>query len=402
MAQNYYDVIIVGGGPGGSTAGYILSKQGLKVVIIDKEKFPRPKLCGGLASLKTLDLLYKIFNESVSSLYKKGLINYLSDHHEIYYKFERYITRNPSPLPFFFVDRLIYDNFLLQKAKDAGAKVLEGEIIKLVDIDSCEVVLSNGEKFKSKFLIGADGANSIVRQEFIEKGLIDEEHVRHKMATGIEVYINRKELKKDIFDHPILIFGVVKWGYAWIFPNKDRIVVGLGALNRKNKGGFTKAIKGILSAIKLNPQYVPKIQGHPVPYGNFIYNPVYDNKVILIGDAGCYVDPMYGEGLYFSSKTGEFASLAILKYFNKSKLIEAYYMQQMRQYILPTLKNLTRLRWLCYVSVDVALKYYPIQFLIRRFEKTFLEIINGIRPFRLWKKLLNVKEVLLRKSKVRT
>ncbi|MHA1292513.1 MAG: geranylgeranyl reductase family protein [Promethearchaeota archaeon] len=391
-----YDVIIIGGGPAGSTAGFLLSKLGFKVIIIDKERFPRPKLCGGLLSLKTLDLNYKLFNESISSLYRKEIINYLSDHHEIYYKFERYITRNKSPFPFFFVDRLVYDNFLLQKAKDAGATVLEGTIIKKVDIDSCKVILKDDKILRSKFLIGADGANSIVRQEYLKKGLIKEEYLRRYMATGIEAHISRSDLKRDIFDHPILILGIINWGYAWIFPNKDRLVVGLGALNQKNKGNFIKVLKDILSTIKINPNAKIKIKGHPVPYGNFIYNPVY-NKVILIGDAGCYVDPMYGEGLYFAQKTAECASLTIQKCFNRSEMIKPYYIQQLNKYIFPLLKNFIRLRWLCYNSLNVGLKFYPIQLLIRLFEKKFLEIINGVRPFRLWKKELNTRDVLLRK-----
>lgn len=398
IKENFdYDVIIIGGGPAGSTAGYLLSKYGYNVLIIDKEKFPRPKLCGGLVSLKTLDLLYNIFGVTPSSLYKKGILNYISNHHEIYYKFERYITRNKSTIPFFYTDRTIYDNFLFEKAKEAGANVLEGENIKNIDITSRQVSLSNGKIINSKFLIGADGANSVVRQEFIKKGLVDGKKIKHNMATGLEVYIDRNLIKDEYFDHPILLFGIVKWGYAWIFPNKDRIVVGFGALNRKNKGNFINAMNEILNAVKIDPKSIEKIHGHPVPYGNFVYEPVFDNRVMLIGDAGCYVDPMYGEGLYFSSKTAEFASLAIQKYFNKVNLIGPYYKNRIYKEILPLLRNLMRLRWLCYNSLDVALKFLPIQLIIRVIEKQFLEIINGVRPFRVWKKLLNVREVLLRK-----
>ena len=60
-----HDVIVVGAGPAGSTAGYILSNLGLKVLIIDKESFPRNKLCGGGVTLKTLQLLVKIFGEDL-------------------------------------------------------------------------------------------------------------------------------------------------------------------------------------------------------------------------------------------------------------------------------------------------------------------------------------------------
>jgi len=391
-----HDVIIVGGGPGGATAGYLLKKMGFDVIIIEKEIFPRQKLCGGLVSLKTVDLLYQIYGETIPSLRRQGIFNYLCDHHEIYYKFERYITQNLSPIPFFFVERKVYDNFLLNHAKQAGVKVLEGEKISSVDISNCEVVLPNGKTLKSNFIIAADGANSVVRQEFFKKGLLSEKEWKFNMGTGVEAHVDRKLLKKDMFDHPILVLGNVKWGYGWIFPNKDKLVVGLGALNRKNKGKFISVLKDMLKAIKVDPNAI-KISGHPVPYGNFVDNPVYDNKVILIGDAGGFVDPMYGEGIYFTQRTGQFAALAIQKYHNKKHMIKPYYMHRLHQEIYPHLKNFMRLRWLCFNFVNVGLKYLPIQFLIRLIEKKFMEIINGVRPFRLWKKELEINEVLLRK-----
>jgi flavin-dependent dehydrogenase len=55
-----YDVIIVGGGPAGSTAGYLLRNFGLKILIIDKNNFPRQKLCAGCITYKTVRLLERI------------------------------------------------------------------------------------------------------------------------------------------------------------------------------------------------------------------------------------------------------------------------------------------------------------------------------------------------------
>ena len=81
-----YDVIIVGGGPAGSTAGYLLCNFGFNVIIIDKSNFPRRKLCGGLISYKTLKLLDRIFGETESSLRTKHILNFQSDHYEVFYK----------------------------------------------------------------------------------------------------------------------------------------------------------------------------------------------------------------------------------------------------------------------------------------------------------------------------
>jgi len=75
-----YDVIIVGGGPAGTTAAYLLDKKGYEVLIIDKKKFPRNKLCGGLLTKKTLNILSDIYNFNVKDLKKDKVINYISDY----------------------------------------------------------------------------------------------------------------------------------------------------------------------------------------------------------------------------------------------------------------------------------------------------------------------------------
>ena len=77
-----YDVTIVGGGPGGSTAGYLLNRLGLNVQIIDKDVFPRQKLCGGILTLKTFKLLKRVFGETVESLLDKHIINFSTNFKE--------------------------------------------------------------------------------------------------------------------------------------------------------------------------------------------------------------------------------------------------------------------------------------------------------------------------------
>ena len=63
-----YDIIIIGAGPGGSTAAYLLARHNFKVVLVDKEVFPRYKLCGGLLSMKTIQLIKRIYKESPEDL----------------------------------------------------------------------------------------------------------------------------------------------------------------------------------------------------------------------------------------------------------------------------------------------------------------------------------------------
>jgi len=138
-----YDVTIVGGGPGGSTAGYLLKRLGLKVQIIDKDVFPRQKLCGGILTFKTFKLLKRVFGETVESLLDKHIINYTTNHFEINYKVKRIMSNNISQFPFYLVDRIVYDNFLLDKAKEIGVDVIEGDKVEKVNLNTYEISSGN-------------------------------------------------------------------------------------------------------------------------------------------------------------------------------------------------------------------------------------------------------------------
>jgi geranylgeranyl reductase family protein len=394
MTNSDYDVIIIGGGPGGSTAGYLLSNHGLNVLIIDKEKFPRPKLCGGMLSLKTIFLLREIFNETPKSLERKGIFNYQTDHYEVTYKLERVLANKPSELPFYFTHRSVYDNFLLTKAKEAGATVLEGKKVESINLSTCEVFLPEGEKYTAKYIIGADGANSMVRQEFIRKGLVKKEQWQKNIATALECYIDRNQIDDDYYDHPVLLFGLVKSGYLWIFPNKERLVVGLGALNRKNKGSFVKVLQKLLTDLNFNYDPQPKIAGHPVPFGNYKINPLYRDKIILIGDAGGFVDPLMGEGIYYTQKSAEFAASAIYQHITKKKSIKSSYLKNLRKEIYPELRNVLFMRWFAFMKMNIVLKYYPVQYIIKSIETQFIELIQGLRSYKTFRKELDLDEIL--------
>jgi len=369
-----YDVTIVGGGPGGSTAGYLLKKLGLNVQIIDKDVFPRQKLCGGILTFKTFKLLKRVFGETVESLLDKHIINYSTNRFEM--------SSNISQFPFYLVDRVVYDNFLLNKAKEAGVDVIEGDRVEKVNLDTCEISLSKGGNFKSNFIIGADGANSIVKQEFIRNQIIRKEQWNYNLATGLECFIDRKDIDKKLFNYPMISFGFLNYGYNWLFPNKDKVILGVGGLNRKNKGYFKNALHNFISALGIKPNIVSEISGHPIPYGNFKVTPIYKNKVILIGDAAGIADPFWGEGIFYSQKTAEFASYAILKNLENIKKSTTLYLHLLTKYLYSEFQYVMKLRWVIFNQVNALLKYYPTHLLLKMMRGKLIELTQGIRSYR--------------------
>jgi len=81
--ENRFDAIVLGAGPAGSPAAYLLAKKGFKVLILDKKAFPRDKLCGGLLTWKTVKVLESIFQTSTDFLKSNQIILNQSLNYEV-------------------------------------------------------------------------------------------------------------------------------------------------------------------------------------------------------------------------------------------------------------------------------------------------------------------------------
>jgi flavin-dependent dehydrogenase len=154
-----YDVIVVGAGPGGSTATRFCARAGLKTLLIEKERLPRYKPCGGCLSLKTVQLLdFDLSTVIENMVYGVKFTYRLRDPFSIQ-------SREPIA---FLVMRDSFDQFLVERALEEGAEIVEGEkLAGARDRDGCvEVETSKGESLRCQYLIGADGAGSTVARLF--------------------------------------------------------------------------------------------------------------------------------------------------------------------------------------------------------------------------------------------
>lgn len=371
--SDVYDVVIIGGGPAGSTSGYLLSKAGLKVVIVDKARFPRPKLCAGLLTQKTVQLLDAVFHETVDSLRKKEIINFESTYYEVFFRNRRIAKVNHKNTPFYYIDRTVYDNFFLQKAKKEGAEVLEGELAVTTDYHKKEIVTSSGKTLRSKYIIGADGVYSRVRRELFFGGRNPDAWQRG-LASAFEVFIDRKKLRNTVF-HSRIYYGIIKWGYAWQFPNKDRIIIGLGGLNVKNRN-LLSSFREFLSLLGLENCSETLVQrGHAVPYGNYLRNPVKEST-LLVGDAAGFADPLLGEGIYYGHKSAHLASLAITQEKRQGKNAGITYRKKLEEQVYPQLMGAERLRNLLFWELDEYASYVGVRVALKLFQKRIVKMIH--------------------------
>lgn len=373
-----FDAVIVGCGPAGATAGYLLARSGHSVLMLDKATFPRPKLCGGLLSGKTTGILERVFGIETCTLKEQRVVDYSSDHYEIFAG-SRSIYEGKTKIPFHFVRRERYDHYLLQYAREAGAEMREGDACTEFLQSQGKVVTASGAAFSARCVIGADGIHSPIRNRFPEDN-VDRATWKLNIAAAIEVYVNRDAVPHfGDLDHPALFYGTLPWGYAWLFPNSDVIVAGIGGIEWRNRGMLRERFDEFLGRLDLQADE-DAISGWVFPYGCILPDPTWGNT-LLVGDAGGYADPFFGEGIFFAHRTGELAASAVHAWLQGGPAPDLAYKTAIREHVLPEIKYGKIFRWFFFRSGVVA--HPRLQQLILPVASTILvDVIHGRRSYR--------------------
>jgi len=378
-----YDVVVVGAGPAGSTVSILLKKKGYKVLLIDKEKFPREKLCGGLITNKTYLFLKNELNISNKELNK--VINYSTENYFLYYKNEL-IFRGKSIKPFRLVDRKYYDFLLLNKVKEIKVDVLEGVTLKSIDVEKKELTLDD-ERINYKVLIGADGANSRIRSLF-PKNILNYKYFLDNMVFTIEIRTDKIRVKE-----PTLYLGIVKEGYGWIFPNKNSSLIGIGSLKKRLKNNsLINYFADFLDLLDLDlKEFKNSIKGHPLPVAP-VRNAVYKN-ILLLGDAAGLADPLLGEGIYYAHRSAKEASIVIDNFLKNKIPLESYniFIRKLENRY-KILRLLRKLAYFVEERNERVAKYFLIK-LFNNYNKELNEVLHGNKSLNLLKNTL-IKDFL--------
>ncbi|MCW7539185.1 geranylgeranyl reductase family protein [Aquabacterium sp. A7-Y] len=298
MSALLFDLIVVGAGPAGSAAACTAAHRGLRVALVDKEEFPREKLCGGLLTLRAQKVYARVFprawDEAVEAR-AHGLSLLGPDGRRLNEVREHHLLQ--------FTCRRRFDALLLDQAVEAGATPLLGSAVQQVDDSEGAVRLSDGRRLQGRAVIGADGVRSSVARQLFGRSFDP-----RTIALGMEMEVPRCHPGAADLDLPEIHFGLARWGYGWVFPKRATLTVGLGGLLRHNPQLKT-AFRAML-AHRFGSVPDVAIKGHHIPYGDYLTRPG-RGRVLLCGDAAGLVEPITGEGIAFAMHSGREAALAV-------------------------------------------------------------------------------------------
>lgn len=291
-----FDVVVVGAGPSGAAAAHTLAGRGMKVALLEKQRFPRDKLCGGLLSARAGAIYSQIFDQPWDDLIEASArgVEFFHQH--------RFLNGVYDHQAIHFTSRRAFDARLAAMAASRGATLIEGAAVDALSQSPTAVRLRSGATIRGDFLIGADGVNSRIGAALFP-GRFD----TRNLALGLEIELPLDRLLRPP-QVPQIHFGVVRWGYGWVFPKRHSATVGIGGLRDKNPDLKTR-FGEFLGHVATQPMDL-RYQGHHIPFGNYRSRPGRDN-ILLAGDAAGWVEPITGEGIGFAMLSGQKAAEAI-------------------------------------------------------------------------------------------
>lgn len=307
MEQHQADVIVVGGGPGGSVLAWNLARRGIRVVVLERSRFPREKVCGDYVEPRGLRIL-----KMMGCLERLEDANPLPITHSA--TFVDWECRYSGPIPFYglsenlpphgyIIPRDQLDAVMLDAAVRAGAVVHEETGVTHVSAGSSGVKVTAGRgetrsRYHAQLVIGADGVHSAVAQS--QRLSVGDSR---RMAVARRAYaMTDDEIGEAVFFFNESLFP----GYGWMFPMAGgRVNLGVGILSetrRRMSVNVPDLFNGFVDDLRRHHPSCAGLELCSRPIGGIVktYGGAGCNHFdggLLIGDAGSFVDPMTGEGI---------------------------------------------------------------------------------------------------------
>jgi len=320
-----FDVAIVGGGPGGSTLAALLAKQGRKVVVVERQQFPRFRIGESLLPF------------SIDIWRKSGVLQKIHDQGYIVKRGARFVIdetleeecfwfRNglDADHPYAFqVQRGPFDKLLLDHARELGVKVLQPASATGWEIRPDAATLQTDQgTIQAQVLCDASGRWTFLSARQNQRKV----HPAHRKITCYAHFTNVVRCEQDPSNIIISRFGEMTKGWFWLIPFSDGTTsVGVVADAEYYRNSGMTPRQFFDASIAQSRSFAPRMAGAKACCDvlleadfSYVSDRHTGDRWLKIGDAGAFVDPVFSSGVFLSTKAAELAAQAIDEAFQKN------------------------------------------------------------------------------------
>jgi len=366
MPEAIYDVAIIGGGPAGSTAAALLARAGRRVIVFEREKFPRFHIGESLLpfSMKAftrLGLHEKFRRAGFIKKFGGEFFSACSSEGTKFYFKDGYRSQTDHSYQ---VTRADFDKVLLDHAAESGAEVHEKTGVKSVEFanEHVDLAISNGKSIRARYVIDASGCNSVLGTKFNIKKTY--EHLKKLSifahydgvwrAEGIDATLT------------VLIRGIDRW--FWIVPlTPERTSIGV-VLDSKTFRSSKQSPEDFLEqALLEQPVIVKRMREarrvsdvHVAADFSYRSTKLCGDRWLMAGDAAGFIDPIFSSGVFLAVFSGELAADVLHEVLDQPRKVRKLFPRYEKK-------------------VNRAMDVY-LRFVNAWYTKEFIEVFSSPRP----------------------
>jgi flavin-dependent dehydrogenase len=324
MAISEFDVIVIGGGPGGSTTSALLAEQGHKVLLLEREPFPRYHIGESLIPYTwfTLNRLGVVDWLRKSACPKKYSVQFVSITGRVSQPFYFFQTIKHECAQTWQVWRSEFDQMLLDNAVSKGVTLRQHVSVRDVLMEGTRVVGvradtkdgQKGEEIRAKVVVDASGRDSLLSRKF---GWKDKDVDLNKIAVW--TYFEGALRDPGLDEGATTVAYVPQKGWFWYIPlHSNTVSVGVvgepGYLYRDTRDPEAIFRREADACAWIKERITVGTQVQPVRVtGEYSYHSkqIAGDGFCLVGDAFAFLDPLFSTGVFLALKSGEMAADAI-------------------------------------------------------------------------------------------